>query len=217
MRAIQLFFIAIVISLVMITPTALGASPDEPHGHRGLLTPITSSPTPVLLTAAERVDLEAGKYVERHSKGEDGGSGVAIQYINASPEVIWQTILNYPRYKDWVKNVVNVTVYKRDGDHLYVDMQTSVFGFKSRVFTKNIVRKSEGYMAWTLDYDRKSDVSDLVGYWRVVPVEGMNGVTRLEHSNSIQLKGVPGFLVNYMTRDALSEGTAWVKREAEKR
>ena len=61
MRAIPLFFIAIVISLVMITPTALGASPDEPHGHRGLLTPITSSPTPVLLTAAERVDLEAGK------------------------------------------------------------------------------------------------------------------------------------------------------------
>ena len=72
-------------------------------------------------------------------------------------------------------------------------------------------------MAWTLDYDRKSDVSDLVGYWRVVPVDGMAGVTRLEHSNSIKLKGVPGFLVNYMTRDALSEGTAWVKREAERR
>lgn len=215
MRALHLFFI--VVSLIVNSPAALAASADEPHGHRGLLTPITSSPTPVVLTAAERASLEAGKYVERHSKGEDGGSGVAIQYINASPEVIWQTILNYPRYKDWVKNVVNVSVYKRDGDDLYVDMQTSVFGFKSRVFTKNIVRKAEGYMAWTLDYDRKSDVSDLVGYWRVVPVDGMEGVTRLEHSNSIVLKGVPGFLVNYMTRDALSEGTAWVKREAEKR
>ena len=67
--------------------------------------------------------------------------------------------------------MVNVSVYKREGDHLYVDMQTSVFGFKSRVFTKNIVRQAEGYMAWTLDYDRKSDVSDLVGYWRVVPVD----------------------------------------------
>ena len=215
MRALHLFFI--VFSLIVSSPAALAASADEPHGHRGLLTPITSSPTPVVLTAAEQASLEAGEYVERHSKGEDGGSGVAIQYINASPEVIWQTILNYPRYKDWVKNVVNVSVYKRDGDDLYVDMQTSVFGFKSRVFTKNIVRKAEGYMAWTLDYDRKSDVSDLVGYWRVVPVDGMEGVTRLEHSNSIVLKGVPGFLVNYMTRDALSEGTAWVKREAEKR
>ena len=55
-----------------------------------------------------------------------------------------------------MKNVVNVSVYKRDGDDLYVDMQTSVFGFKSRVFTKNTVRKAEGYMAWTLDYDRRA-------------------------------------------------------------
>ena len=120
MRVIHLFFI--VVSLVLVSPAALAASPDEPHGHRGLLTPITSSPTPVALTAAERASLEAGEYVERHSKGEDGGSGVAIQYIEASPEVIWQTILNYPRYKDWVKNVVNVSVYKREGDHLYLSL-----------------------------------------------------------------------------------------------
>mgnify|MGYP001404786726 CR=1 FL=1 len=203
--------------MVTVTPTAVAASPDEPHGHRGLLTPITSSPTPVVLTAAERASLEAGKHVERHTKGDSGGSGVAIQYIRASPEVIWQTILSYHRYKDWVKNVVKCSVYKREGDDLYVDMQTSVFGFKSRVFTKNVIRKDEGYMAWTLDYDRKSDVNDLVGYWRVDPVDGLEGITKLEHSNSIQIKGVPGFLVNYMTRDALSEGTAWVKREAEKR
>jgi len=217
MRLVLLAIICIVASLITVTPEAVAASADEPHSHRGLLAPITSSPTPVSLTAAERTRLEAGDHVERHTKGDDGGSGVAIQYIHASPEVIWQTILSYHRYKDWVKNVVKCTVYRRDGDDLYVNMQTSVFGFKSQIFTKNVVRKAEGYMAWTLDYDRKSDVNDLVGYWRVEPVEGKAGVTRLEHSNSIKLKGVPGFLVNYMTRDALSEGTAWVKREAEKR
>jgi ribosome-associated toxin RatA of RatAB toxin-antitoxin module len=217
MRLVLLALASIVAALITVTPPAVAASADESHSHRGLLTPITSSPTPVALTAAERASLEAGKHVERHTKADGGGSGVAIQYINASPEVIWQTILSYHRYKDWVKNVVKCTVYKREGDDLYVDMQTSVFGFKSQVFTKNIIRKTEGYMAWTLDYDRKSDVSDLVGYWRVEPVEGLDGVTKLEHSNSIKLKGVPGFLVNYMTRDALSEGTAWVKREAEKR
>ena len=214
MRALHLFFI--VVSLIVSSPAALAASADEPHGHRGLLTPITSSPTPVVLTAAERASLEAGKYVERHSKGEDGGSGVAIQYINASPEVIWQTILNYPRYKDWVKNVVNVSVYKRDGDASMSTCRPRIWLQVAGLHEEHRA-KDRGYMAWTLDYDRKSDVSDLVGYWRVVPVDGMEGVTRLEHSNSIVLKGVPGFLVNYMTRDALSEGTAWVKREAEKR
>ncbi len=196
---------------------AHAASTSEPQGHTGVLPPITSAPAAVKLTSAERTQLENGKHIERHTKSEDGGSGVAVQYVQATPEQIWATILSYHRYKGWVKNVVACAIYKRDGNVLFVDMQTSVFGFKSRVFTKNIVRKDQGYMSWTLDYNRKSDVNDLVGYWRVQPVKDRPGMTRLEHSNSIQIRGVPGFLVNYMTRDALSEGTAWVKREAEKR
>jgi len=217
MRFVLSAVIFLFASMVLDTSPAIAASADEPHSHRGLLKPITSSPAPVKLTAEERASLESGKHIERHTKGSDGGSGVAVQYIQATPQVIWQTILSYHRYKDWVKNVVKCSVYKREGDELYVDMQTSVFGFKSQIFTKNIVNKAEGYMAWTLDYDRKSDVNDLVGYWRVEPVAELPGTTRLEHSSNIKLKGVPGFLVNYMTRDALSEGTAWVKREAEKR
>ena len=142
---------------------------------------------------------------------------MAIQYIKASPADIWATILSYHRYKSWVKNVVHCAVYNKEGNDLYVDMQTSILGFKSRIFTKNTVRKDLGYMAWTLDYSRKSDVNDLVGYWRVEPVADLPGTTKLEHSNSVMIKGLPGFLVTYMTRDALSEGTSWVKREAEKR
>ena len=196
---------------------AFAASVDEPHAHRGVLPPVRSAPDAVVLTSAERKRLERGEHVERHTKSDQGGSGVAIQYINARPETIWATILAYPRYTDWVKNVVGCSVYRKEGTTLYVDMETSLLGFRTRVFTKNDVRKDQGYMSWTLDYDRKSDVNDLVGYWRVQPVEGMPGVTRLEHSNSISIRGVPGFLVNYMTRDALSDGTDWVKREAERR
>ena len=212
------FLIAAAAALLAVAGApAFAASADEPHPHRGVLPPIASAPTAVVLTAEEREQLKRGEHVERHTKSEQGGSGVAVQYINASPEVIWATILSYHRYTDWVKNVVGCSVYRKEGTTLYVDMETSLIGFRNRVFTKNAVRKDQGYMSWTLDYDRKSDVNDLVGYWRVQPVEGMPGVTRLEHSNSISIRGVPGFLVNYMTRDALSDGTAWVKREAERR
>jgi ribosome-associated toxin RatA of RatAB toxin-antitoxin module len=212
--------VSIIVSAIWLAIAPLSsqaASTDQPQGHRGILPPITSAPSAVNLTGAERAKLEAGKHIERHSKSEHGGSGIAVQYVNATPEAIWATILSYHRYKSWVKNVVGCSLYKREGNVLYVDMETSILGFKSRVFTKNTVQKEQGYMAWTLDYDRKSDVNDLVGYWRVQPVENKPGVTRLEHSNSISIRGVPGFLVNYMTKDALSEGTAWVKREAEKR
>ena len=210
------FFAVISITLTICTH-AQAASADKPHGHTGIITPISSAPDAVRLTDEERKILASGKHVERHTKSETGGSGVAIQYIKASPADIWATILSYHRYKSWVKNVVHCAVYNKEGNDLYVDMQTSILGFKSRIFTKNTVRKDLGYMAWTLDYSRKSDVNDLVGYWRVEPVADLPGTTKLEHSNSVMIKGLPGFLVTYMTRDALSEGTSWVKREAEKR
>lgn len=210
-------FVAVVFMLGTLCAEAKAASADQPHSHQGILTPITSAPTGVVLTQEERTTLASGKHIERHTKSENGGSGIAVQYIKASPEDIWDTILSYHRYKGWVKNVVDCSVYRKDGTVLYVDMQTSILGFKSRIFTKNNVRKDLGYMSWHLDYERKSDVNDLVGYWRVEPVEELPGTTRLEHSNSVMIRGVPGFLVNYMTRDALSEGTGWVKREAEKR
>jgi hypothetical protein len=202
---------------MMIGPLAQAASTDEAQGHQGILEPIHSAPPGVVLTQKEHQILAAGRHVERHSKTDSGGSGIAVQYIEASSADIWATILSYHRYKGWVKNVVDCSVYRTDGNVLYVDMKTSILGFKSRIFTKNTVRKDLGYMAWSLDYDRKSDVNDLVGYWRVEPVSDLPGFTKLEHSNSVFIKGVPGFLVNYMTRDALSDGTSWVKREAEKR
>ena len=216
-RQMSTFFAVISIILTLCSDTAQAASADKPQGHTGLITPISSAPDAVRLTDEERQILASGKHVERHTKNDSGGSGVAIQYIQASPADIWATILSYHRYKSWVKNVVHCAVYNKDGNDIYVDMQTSILGFKSQIFTKNTVRKDLGYMAWTLDYSRKSDVNDLVGYWRVEPVSEQPGTTKLEHSNSVMIKGVPGFLVNYMTRDALSEGTSWVKREAEKR
>ena len=138
MRLPLFIFITVIASVLFGTRIAVAADADQPQGHRGLLTPITSSPTPVALTASEKASLAAGKHIERHTKGSDGGSGVAIQYIKASPAVIWQTILSYHRYKDWVANVVHCSVYKREGSEIYIDMQTSIFGFKSTVFTRTL-------------------------------------------------------------------------------
>ena len=141
---------------------------------------------------------------------------MAVQYIKAPPHVIWSTILDYSQYKNRVKNVKSCAVYKRSGDDIYVDMQSSVFGFGFGLYTRNTVRKDQGYMAWTLDYDRKSDVEDMVGYWRVEPIQASPPITKLEYSTQIKMRGVPGFIVNYLTKDSLREGTAWVKKHSEK-
>ena len=205
----------VLLTSLVLSISAHASNPNQPHPHQGKLTPWSGAPAKINLTAAELKQLDAGDRIERHTTSKDGGSGVAVQYIQASPDTIWQTILSYNRYKDWVKNVDSCTVYKRQGDDLYVDMQISVLGFSSGIYTRNTVKQAEGYMTWSLDYSRKSDVDDLIGYWRVTPLEGWEGWSKLEYSTQMRMSGVPGFIVRYMTRDALAEGTAWVKLRSE--
>ena len=50
------------------------------------------------------------------------------------------------------------------------------------VYTHNRVRKEEGYMFWTLDYRRRSDADDLLGYWRVEQIQEDPPLTRVDHS-----------------------------------
>jgi ribosome-associated toxin RatA of RatAB toxin-antitoxin module len=201
--------------LALALAPARASDPSTPHPHQGLLKPISSAPAGVKLTEAEQAKLAAGKPVLRQSQGAEGGSGVAIQEIAAPAETVWDTILNYPRYKDWVENVVSCTVYRKEGSTLYLDMQTSILGIRSGMYTRNVVRKDQGYMSWTLDYSRKSDVNDIVGYWRVETLSTEPPRTRLEYSTQLMVSGVPTLLVGYLTRDSLVEGTGWVKKQAE--
>ena len=34
-------------------------------------------------------------------------------------------------------------------------------------YIEHIIHTDEGWVTWTLDYSRKSDLDDSVGYWRV--------------------------------------------------
>mgnify|MGYP003951744245 CR=1 FL=1 len=204
------------LALSSVGGSATASDPNKAHANQGLLKPFTSAPAAQTLSASDLAKLKKGDFIQRHSEGDGGGSGVAVQYIKASPEVIWSTILNYSQYKNRVKNVKSCSVYKRSGDDIYVDMQSSVFGFGFGLYTRNTVKKDQGYMAWTLDYDRKSDVEDMVGYWRLESIQVSPPITKLEYSTQIKMRGVPGFIVNYLTKDSLREGTAWVKLHSEK-
>ena len=71
------------------------------------------------------------------------------------------------------------------------------------------------YMSWTLDRNRTSDVRDMIGYWLVLESPDNPNQTRLEYSTELVLGGVPDFIVNILTKDALVDGTAWVKQRSE--
>ena len=201
------------LSLVLCA-AALAASPTQPHPQQ-LLTPVSSKPAALRLTAADKATLAEGDPVVRSQRHDNGGTGQAVQYVNAPASTVWDVILDYGKYAERVGTVVSASVYKREGSVLYVDMKSSIVGFKTVIYSRNDVHRDEGWMAWGLDYSRTSDVKDLTGYWRVEQISDNPPVTRLDHATDLAISGVPGFVVKYLTKQSLVDGTAWVKKHAE--
>jgi len=146
-----------------------------------------------------------------------GGRGIAIQDVHASPEVIWAKINDFPNYPGMVDNVKSCTVYEKTDDHIKVGFVISAVMMNVEYYIDHVYHPSEGYMTWTLDYLRESDLDDSVGFWRVEPIPNKPGWTRLFYSVEVRLKGwVPGIVEDMIAKKGLPKATGWVKRESEK-
>ena len=187
----------------------------KPHPHEQTLTPFTSAPELLKLDENEAALLEQGEAVLRRSEDNESGSGVAVQLISAPASLIWDKILRYDQYKDWVKNIDDCKVYRSVNDQVFVAMDLSFWWIHSKLYTVNTIAKEQGYISWELDRTRTSDVIDLVGYWRIEEVSKEPALTRVEYSTEMVVGRFPEFIVNFLTRDSLTNGTAWVKERSE--
>jgi hypothetical protein len=203
----------------LLIQSSLAFDPNTSHSHQGKVRPLTKAPDLIVLDKDQQRRLKKGETVFQRIRmeGSDRGKGVAVQYIHTSAEQVWDTILNYSRYTDWVNNVTSCTVYEKDGENLYTAIISEVLFVEFGIYTQNRIRKQEGYMFWTLDYRKRSDADDLLGYWRVEQIRTEPPLTRVDHSTELLLSGVPDFLLDYLSEDALVHGTQWVKREAERK
>ena len=203
--------------LSLFLANSFAFDPLSPHPHTGKVIPMKKAPEAVFLSRAQQQSLSAGKPIFMRVRTDDTqGKGVAVQYIQAPPEVVWNTILNYPKYPQWVENVKSCTVYQKNGESWYTSLISEVMFVEFGIYIHNRIRKEEGYMFWTLDYRRRSDADDLLGYWRLEQVQSDPPITRVDYSTELIIAGVPDFIVDYLSQDALINGTSWVKREAEK-
>jgi hypothetical protein len=72
-----------------------------------------------------------------------------------------------------------------------------------------------------LDYDKTSDLEDVAGHWHVESAashaaDKARPCSRVFYACDVQMKGVvPAPLMNYMSKTALRQATAWVKKESE--
>lgn len=209
-------------TLLLLAAAALpsagrAASATEPHDHQGKVQPYTVPPREIAISDEERKALAAGKPVRKTLRGDGGGRGLAIIDVAAPPEVVWKMITDYPRYPAMVDNVVETEVYGRGDGHLLVRFVLKGAGVSIEYFVDHVYRPDAGYMTWTLDYSRKSDLDDSVGFWRVAPHPERPGYSRIYYSIELRVGWwLPGFIENMLAKDGLTKSTEWVKREAEK-
>ncbi len=195
----------------------------DAHPHQGVLTPYAGKPPKVKLTAADLTALAKGEPVKKQmeSKGSKGGRGLAVQDIAAPPQTVWGRILDFKRYPKMVENVKECSVYEnkmsKQGDgHIKTRFVIGTFAISIEYFIDHVLNQKEGWMTWTLDYTRESELHDSVGFWFVDKHPTKEGWTRLYYSVDLAVSGwVPGFVEDMLREEGLTRATSWVKKEAE--
>jgi hypothetical protein len=207
----------VAIALLAMASPAIAADPSQPHPHQGILAPISGPPGKPTLTEDDLAKLASGEAVLKQIREDDGGRGIAVQDVRASPEHVWSKITSYSRYPDWVDGVYECDVYETTADHIKARFLIGASLIKVEYFVDHTYKPDQGWMTWTLDYSRQSDLDDSVGYWRVEALPDKPGWTRVYYSVRVKLSGwVPGWVESMIADRGLTQATEWVKRESEK-
>lgn len=205
-------------ALALLAAGSAGAADrSEPHPHKGVLKPYAATFEPLLITAAEQATLDKGAPVFKETEGKIGGRGVAIFMVQASPATVWSTIKSFEKYPKWVDNVDKLEVYHRAPGRIDAYFSISAMAVGIDYFISHNLNEKERYLTWTLDYSKKSDLDDSVGYWKVDEVPGKPDQARVTYSVDIQIKGwVPGFIRTIIVDSGLKKATSWVKKYSER-
>ena len=195
---------------------SLAADPGKPHEHTGVIAPYKGAPPVVSLSSDEQKALSAGEMVLKQDRSGNGGHAVAFLDIRSTPATVWSKIVNYGMYPTWVENVAECEVYKRDGANIYTRFVLDPIGMTVEYYIKHTYNPSAGWLTWTLDYSRLSDLDESVGYWRVTALGTEPPRTRLEYSVDIRFKGwIPQFAQDMISKKGLTNAVAWVKKQSE--
>ena len=205
------FFIALLIS-----NPSWSADPNKPHPHQGIPTQF-KNPKRSDLTATQEAKLKSGQSVKTQVKAGNGGRGIAVMDIQATPDRVWQIITSFEKYPDWIDELSLCEVYGKSDESVKAKFIISTLMIKVEYYIQHRLHKADGYLTWSLDYSKESDLDDSTGYWLIYPSPADPTKTRVEYSVDIRIKGwVPSFIEDMLADQGLEDATRWVKRESEK-
>jgi ribosome-associated toxin RatA of RatAB toxin-antitoxin module len=205
-------------ALLLLLPLVLAADASKPHPHQGVIPAFKGAPPATELTNHELGEYHAGRDVLKQMTASAGGQGVAVFKVNAPAKDVWSVIMDHSKYPAWIDDLKKTEIYKREDKLVYTHFLTRVMGVTVEWYIRHVVNTKNGWVTWTLDYDRLSDLDDSVGFWRVTPARKNPNICRVEYSVNLRLQGwVPGFLKKILVDQGLQDATTWVKVQSEAR
>jgi len=204
--------------LLLLPRDCEAASEAQPHFHKGVLKPYELGPPDILLSAQDERSLQQGRAVTQALVGDDETRRlIMVQDIRAPSQVVLSRIMDFEKYDQMVSSVDACVNY---ASHTEGKTQTikstyeiSALHLKFKYFVKHVYDPEQRCMVFTLDYDRRSDLDDSVGYWYVQP--GARNSCRVFYSCECKLRGwVPGPVLNLLQKEALRKATTWVQAES---
>jgi len=203
-------------SALFFAAPAYSADANAPHPHQGVAEKFTN-PQRTTLSTEEEQTLTSGESIRRQYRdGDASGRGLAIMDVQGTPDDVWNVILDFDSYPNWIDQLSSCQTYQRTGDQIYVHFLIKTMGISVEYFIKHTHNASAGHLTWTLDYSRESDLDDSTGYWLVYPTPNRDGYTRVEYTVDLRVKGwVPGFIEDMLANRGLDDATNWVRKQVE--
>ena len=209
---------------LLLLCSVAGTAAHDPrmrHFHRGKLPPYEIGPPSILLSHGDEQRLLAGEALMQAIVQEDGVARrlIMVKDVRAPPSVITRKILDIDAYPAMVKGVDSTATYSMSEDAstglrtIKTRYDISALHVKFTYYLEHIYSPADRCMTFRLDYDRRSDLDDTVGYWYVQP-RGPEEC-RVYYSCVTQLRGwVPGPVYSLITKAALKQTTSWLDVEA---
>jgi len=206
-------------SWVLFGLAVSGHSDTQPHYHQGKLTPYEIGAPSLLLSARDEDRLRAGRPVMQALVGEDGQTRrlIMVQDIPVPSSVALGRIMDVDAYDRMVSGVDRCVTYASSESSgmrtVKSTYEISALNIKYTYHVEHLYDPKAQCMVFRLDYSKRSDLDDTVGYW-YVDTTGRSSC-RVYYSCECKLRGwVPGPVYSMMTKEALKKATVWVSHES---
>ena len=144
------------------------------------------------------------------TRGGQGGTGMSL--IHASPETVWQVLVNYEHHPGIYPRVVRAQVVESDPDHALVRYIIGVGPFSFGFYVDNYLDEGRRRIVWRLAQERRNGLfRDSWGYWQIdLQPQGVL-LTYAMAARTV----LPRFLTRGVERDGLVETLRAVRERAE--